>query len=385
MEEALTFREYMQALSSFLRTDPWVVQVFVVVFLTLTASFVQKIVLARLQTRLERTPVFWDNALVEALNKPLGVFIWVVGLAFAMQIIYAETGAAIFEAVDPIRDVAIIATLAWFLVRFIGLAEENIITRRETRGETYDRTTLDAIAKLLRISVIITAGLVALQTLGFSIAGVLAFGGIGGIAVGFAARDLLANFFGGLMIYMDRPFAVGEWIRSPDQEIEGTVEEIGWRLTRIRTFDRRPLYVPNSVFTHISVENPSRMTNRRIREILGVRYDDAGKVRGIVADIKDMLLKHPDIDTDRVVIVNFDTFAPSSLNILIYCFTKTREWVEFHEIKQDVLLKVIDIVGKHGAECAFPTSTLHVPDGVSVRTLEENILTAEAAKTASGR
>lgn len=375
----------MQALSSFLRTDPWVVQVFVVVFLTLTASFIQKIVLARLQVRLERTPVFWDNALVEALNRPLGVFIWVVGLAFAMQIIYAETGAAIFEAVDPIRDVAIIATLAWFLVRFIGLAEENIIVKREARGQSYDRTTLDAIAKLLRISVIITAGLVVLQTLGFSITGVLAFGGIGGIAVGFAAKDLLANFFGGLMIYLDRPFAVGEWVRSPDQEIEGTVEEIGWRLTRIRTFDRRPLYVPNSVFTHISVENPSRMTNRRIREVLGVRYDDADKVLSIVADVKDMILNHPDIDTERVIIVNFDTFAPSSLDILIYCFTKTREWVEFHEIKQDVLLKVIDIVGKHGAECAFPTSTLHVPDGVAMRSLEDNLLAAGAAKTASGR
>lgn len=370
MQEAQTFKEYMHALSGFLHTDPWVLQVFVVVFLTLLASFIQKIVLAKLQARLERTPVYWDNALVEALNRPLGVFIWVVGLAFAMQIIHAETGAAIFEAVEPIRDVAIIATMAWFLVRFIGLAENNIIAKREARGESYDRTTLDAIAKLLRISVIITATLVVLQTLGFSITGVLAFGGIGGIAVGFAAKDLLANFFGGLMIYLDRPFAVGEWIRSPDQEIEGTVEEIGWRLTRIRTFDRRPLYVPNSVFTHISVENPSRMTNRRIREILGVRYDDAGKVRDIVADIKDMIVNHPEIDTDRVIIVNFDTFAPSSLDILIYCFTKTRDWVEFHGIKQDVLLKIIDIVQQHGAECAFPTSTLHVPDGVTVRSLE---------------
>ena len=103
-----------------------------------------------------------------------------------------------------------------------------------------------------------------MQALGYSISGVLAFGGIGGIAVGFAAKDLLANFFGGLMIYLDRPFSVGDWIRSPDKNIEGTVEEIGWRLTRIRTFDKRPLYVPNSTFTQISVENPSRMLNRRI-------------------------------------------------------------------------------------------------------------------------
>ena len=91
----------------------------------------------------------------------------------------------------------------------------------------------------------------------------------------FAAKDLLANFFGGLTIYLDRPFAVGDWIRSPDREIEGTVERIGWRLTLIRTFDKRPLYIPNAVFTTIAVENPSRMHNRRIYETIGIRYDDA--------------------------------------------------------------------------------------------------------------
>ena len=82
---------------------------------------------------------------------------------------------------------------------------------------------------------------------------------MGGIAVGFAARDLLANFLGGLSIFMDRPFAVGDWIRSPDREIEGTVEDVGWRVTRIRTFDQRPLYVPNSVFSTVALENPSRL------------------------------------------------------------------------------------------------------------------------------
>ena len=138
-------------------------------------------------------------------------------------------------------------------------------------------------ARLLRLSVLITAGLVILQTLGISVTGVVAFGGIGGIAIGFAAQDLLANFFGGLIVYLDRPFSVGDWIRSPDREIEGTVEDIGWRVTVIRTFDKRPLYIPNSIFTTISVENPSRMLNRRIYETIGLRYRDSGKVREIIA------------------------------------------------------------------------------------------------------
>jgi len=213
---------------------------------------------------------------------------------------------------------------------------------------------------LLRVSVFITAGLSVLQTLGVSISGVLAFGGIGGIAVGFAAKDLLANFFGGLMIYMDRPFAVGDWVRSPDRNIEGTVEQIGWRLTQIRTFDQRPLYVPNSVFATISLENPSRMRNRRINETIGVRYEDAAKLPVIVDDVRKMLLEHPDIDASRTLMVNFDSFADSSLEFFIYTFTKTVDWVEFHQVKERVMLKIIRIVEGHGAEFAFPTRTLHV-------------------------
>jgi MscS family membrane protein len=162
---------------------------------------------------------------------------------------------------------------------------------------------------------------------------VLAFGGVGGIAVGFAARDLLANFFGGLMIYMDRPFNVGEWIRSPDKEIEGTVEKIGWRLTTIRTFDKRPLYIPNSIFNNISVENPSRMSNRRIKETIGIRYDDLSKMEKIINDVRKMLKEHADIDTTKTLIVNFNEFAPSSLDFFIYTFTKTTDWIRYHEIK----------------------------------------------------
>ncbi|MDP3421435.1 MAG: mechanosensitive ion channel family protein, partial [Thiobacillus sp.] len=198
------------------------------------------------------------------------------------------------------------------------------------------------------------------QNLGFSIAGVLAFGGIGGIAVGFAAKDMLANFFGGLTIYLDRPFVVGEWIRSPDKEIEGTVEYIGWRHTRVRAFNKNPIYVPNALFTTIVVENPTRMTNRRIRETIGIRYADLDTLPAIVEDVKSMLLAHPEIDADATLIVNFNEFGASSLNFFIYAFTRTVQWVHYHEVKQDVLLKIADIIRGHGAEIAFPTQTLHI-------------------------
>ena len=129
----------------------------------------------------------------------------------------------------------------------------------------------------------------------------------------------------------------------------------------------RPLYVPNAAFANIAVENPSRMFNRRIFETIGIRYDDASRMAAIVQDVEQMLRRHPEIDTTRTLMVNFTTFAPSSLDFFIYTFTKTTNWAHYHSVKQDVLLQIIDIIEKHGAQIAFPTSTVHVPEGLSFR------------------
>jgi MscS family membrane protein len=216
------------------------------------------------------------------------------------------------------------------------------------------------VAKLLRASIVITGVLLVLQAFGFSISGVLAFGGIGGIAIGFAARDILANFFGALMIFLDRPFSVGDWIRSPDRDIEGTVEDIGWRLTRIRTFDKRPLYLPNSIFTSLAVENPSRMLNRRIYETIGLRYEDVNRLPVIVENVKKMLEEHADIDHRQILMVNLVSFGPSAVEFFVYTFTETTDWQTYHEVKEDVLLKIAAIVDEQGAEIAFPTQTVHL-------------------------
>ncbi len=344
----------------------WVTQVFLVVLAAVTADFVQRRVLTRLRRKLETTRNPWDDAVVDALARPLSLLIWVVGIAFAAQIAERVSGAPIFAAVGPIRDVGVVVAVTWFLIRVVRRIERNVIHLTETGGGHHDRHTVDAVGRLVRVSIVITAVLVAMQTLGYSVSGVLAFGGIGGVAVGFAAKDLLANFFGAMVIYLDRPFTVGDWIRSPDREIEGTVEEIGWRVTRIRTFDKRPLYVPNAAFTQVTVENPSRMSHRRIYETVGIRYDDAAKMATITADVKAMLEAHPDIATDQLIMVNFNAFGPSSLDFFVYCFTRTTVWAEYHRVKQDVLQRIEAIITGHGAEIAFPTTTVHVPDAVRV-------------------
>ncbi len=340
--------------------EPWLPQVFTVIVALVALNIGSYYLLRHIEKIAGRTTNVWDDAFIRAIRKPLTVVLWVAGVAFAAEIVHKHTGAPIFDFVVPTRNLAVIVSLAWFLLRLIRNMARNIIVSREARGESVDHTTVDALSKLGRFSVIIVATLVALQTLGFSVSGVLAFGGIGGIAVGFAAKDLLANFFGGLTIYLDRPFAVGEWIRSPDKEIEGTVEYIGWRHTRVRAFNKNPIYVPNALFTTIVVENPTRMTNRRIKETIGIRYADLGKMAAIVDDVRTMLENHPEIDTSATLIVNFNQFSVSSLDFFIYTFTKTTAWVHYHAIKQDVLLQVAAIIAKHGAEIAFPTRTLHI-------------------------
>ncbi len=338
----------------------WLPQVLTVIVAFVAINISAYYLLRHIEKVAASTETVWGDALIRSARTPVTLIIWIVGVAFILQIVHEHSGAPIFGFVTPTRDTVIIIALAWFLLRLISHATRAIIARNVAAGGTLDYTTVDALSKLGRFSVFIIATLIILQTLGFSISGVLAFGGIGGIAVGFAAKDMLANFFGGLTIYLDRPFAVGEWIRSPEKQIEGTVEYIGWRHTRVRAFNKNPIYVPNALFTTIVVENPTRMTNRRIKETIGIRYGDLDKMAAIVADVKTMLQGHPEIDTDAILIVNFNEFGASSLNFFIYTFTKTVQWVHFHEVKQDVLLKIAAIIQAHGAEIAFPTRTLHL-------------------------
>lgn len=357
----------MENLNTFISQNGWVIETFGIVLATAIARLFAKFFIDRLARQLSKTHNLYDDALLEAAGKPLGVAIWVLGISFAAEVVGNEDPAEIFQHISTIRDVAVVWMLVWFFLRFINFVESHLV-QDEYDASSVDSTTVHAVSKLLRASAIITGILLVLQAFGFSISGVLAFGGIGGIAVGFAARDMLANFFGALMIFMDRPFSVGDWVRSPDREVEGTVEDIGWRLTRIRTFDKRPLYVPNSIFASIAVENPSRMLNRRIYETIGVRYDDIAAMGQIVADIESMLRSHPEIASEQTLMVNFVEFGPSSLDFFVYCFTKTTVWTEFHVIKQDVMLKMATIIASHGAEIAFPTQTLHInpePENVS--------------------
>lgn len=342
-----------------------VVEISIILLLTGLISFLSKVFLKRVEAQFLKTRNLWDDTLLHSSRSPIALVIWLLGLSWIAYSVQRQSGVDLSVFISNTQQIIIVFCLVWFVVRFIS-GGEKIVVCGEKMKQPMDETTVSAIGKLLRAIVIIIGVLVVLQTMGYSMSGVLAFGGVGGLAVGFAAKDLLANFFGGLMIYLDRPFKVGDWVRSPDKEIEGTVIKIGWRLTTIKTFDKRPLYVPNSVFTNISVQNPSRMSHRRVYETIGIRYDDAAALPRIISNVKAMLLQHPEIDTTQTLIVNFNAYAASSLDFFIYTFTKTTDWIKYHEVKQDVLIRVYDIIAAENAEIAFPTSTLHMPEALRI-------------------
>lgn len=279
--------------------------------------------------------------------------IFIISQYIDMAIVDFKLKLISFEMVNVFSTAAMVFILMSKIFQLLNRVEKKQIKRGG------DPTSARMISRILKIAIFFIIILLFGEHFGMSLSGLMTFGGIGGIAIGMAGRDILSNFFSGIMLYFDRPFNIGDWISSPDRKIEGTVVEIGWRITKIITFDHRPLYVPNSIFSSISVENPGQMTNRRITTELGLRYDDADKIGVIVDDIRTMLMQHEKIDTRQTLLVYFNQFADSSLNIMVYCFTKTTVWSEWLAIQQEVYLKIIAIIHQHNADFAFPTRTVY--------------------------
>ena len=353
---------WVESASAAIGLKPWALSVFLIVFFSLLLDFIQRRVMKHLGQVAIKTENLWDDALHHAVSRPLSLIIWLVGVTLAAQAIPVEGEGQVLDAklIISLRQIGMLFAIAWFLVTFVKNIENNIIQNALRDGRKIDQTTISALGRVVRITIVVTVILIALDALGVNVSGLLAAGGIGGLAVGLAAKDLLANFFGGITVFIDRPFSVGDWMVLEEKSVEGVVEHIGWRQTTIRKFDKRPVYVPNAVFTTASVENPSRMSHRRIYETIGLRYDDLNRMEAITDEVREMLITHPEIDQDQTLMVQFNAFNDSSVDFFIYCMTRTVNWQRYHEVKQDVLLKIHEIVGQNDAQIAYPTRTLKV-------------------------
>ena len=351
---------WAQTLSASIGLRPWAIIVFLIVLAAMLIDFIQRRMMRRLGDIVSNTANLWDDAIFHAAVRPLSLLVWLIGITLAIQVIPAQDESSLLhgELIGRLRQIGILYAVTWMLYNFVRNIESNIVEKARREQRDVDQTTVAALGRVVRVTLIVTASLVALDTLGFNVAGLMAAGGIGGLAVGLAAKDLLANFFGGVTVFIDRPFGIGDWILLKEKGIEGVVENIGWRQTTIRKFDKRPVYVPNAVFTTASVENPSRMTHRRISETFGLRYSDMEQVKAITDEVREMLNGHPEIDEEQTLMVHLNAFSESSIDFFIYCMTHTVNWQKFHEVKQDILLQIGDIVRRHGAAIAFPTRTV---------------------------
>ena len=311
----------------------------------------------------QKTNTVYDELILFSIKSP-STYLILFGYIFVITDYFVknETLNINFSLSSSVFSLIIII-ISWSLLRGLNyyLELKPFIKKLSSDDDiTLITETYEIVIRILKILVVTITALIIMQEIGLSISGLLAFGGVGGLIVGLAAKDLLSNFFGGMMIFFDRPFRVGEFIKSPDRNIEGVVEKIGWRLTVVRTFSKNVLYIPNTAFSSIIVENATRMSNRRINETIGIRYDDLNKMKDIIQDVNNILENNMDIDQTQKAKVYFKSFSASSCDFFIYAFTITKDWEEFLRIKQDVLLKVAEIIEKHNAEIAYPTTTVFI-------------------------
>ena len=333
-------------------------------FLVLIVALVLKKIFGHLFVKVvfplaARTKSRYDDLFLQSIRKPAEFMLVIVGLFIAVQILQLPT-----EPVDLRRGAyallkgLVTFDIAWALFNLVALLEAFLSGWVSKTESTLDDHLLPFIRKSVRAFIVFLAAIMTIQNLGYSISGLLASLGIGGLAVALAAKDTLSNIFGSFMIILDRPFHIGDWVKAGD--MEGTVEEIGFRSTKIRTFAKTLITVPNNIIANLSVDNISRMPKRRIKLSVGVSYETSPEqMRRTVEAIRELLRSHPTIDQD-FFLVNFTDFGASSLDILVYCFTKTTVWAEYLDARQDVCLQIMDIIEAHGMEIAFPSRTVYL-------------------------
>jgi len=296
-----------------------------------------------------------DRTKISAI-RPLGLIImgliWWHGLRFLL--LPLTISGILVAAAKIITAVAAI----WAIYRLIDLVGDYLAAKAQKTESRFDDLLVPMIRKSLKIAVSVV-GLVFLSDIfNWDITGLLTTLGIGGLAIGFAARETIANFFGSLTVLLDRPFHIGDWVKIGD--VEGTIENVGFRTTRIRTFYNSLITVPNMQLTTSTIDNLGARRFRRIKAMLSLTYDTpAEKIDAFCEGIRELIRQHPYTRKDYYH-VYFNEYADSSLNILLYCFHETPDWAtelrERHRLFNDILR----LAQRLGVSFAFPTQTIHL-------------------------
>ena len=341
---------------------PWTVGQLLLAFGFIILSFILRAILNAVVTRklsslAAKTETQADDLAAEALVSPLGLILPVAGVFLAMRILLSVQPEWVDNA-DTVFKVATVLVLAWTGFRLLDALSVLLMEFADRTDSRLDDQLVPLLRKAAKTFLTALAFILVAQNMGYSVSGLIAGLGIGGLALAMAAKDTLANLFGSLMILIDRPFHHGDWITFPGGD--GVVEEIGLRSTRIRTFSKTVVSIPNQALANATVENHSLMPKRRIKFTLGVTYESTvTQVSSLVQRIEEYLKGNPDIDQE-FMLVKFTDFNSSSLDLFIYCFTATTDWTKHLSVKQDVNLRMMELVEEMGMSIAFPTQTVHL-------------------------
>ncbi len=329
-------------------------------FLFLRQLF-SRFVIRTLRKITNRTQSAIDDMLLKALEKPIEFIFVVIGFYMASQTVFLSEDVEVFS--DRLTRSLIAFTIFWGIFRAvhplshmfdraIGLFD----------NETMHETMKEFLVKLTKFIVVFLGVAAIIQEWGFNVAALLGSLGLVGMAVALGAQDFIKNMFAGLTIFLDRMFEKGNWIQTSD--IDGNVEQIGFRATKIRRFDKALVTIPNSKLASEALINFSRMTQRRIYWKIGVEYRTTQEqLRKIIRDISSYVHSSPSFETDpekTKTFVFLDAFGASSIDIMLYCFTKTTKWGEWLAIKEELAYKIKAIVEGHGTSFAFPSTSLYV-------------------------
>ncbi len=331
-------------------------------------NWLQHKICKRAHAYLLKTINIWDDTFIQALSLPLSLIIWIYAITLSGE--YLVVSLHHLDWIDEVqrfRLSSFIMLLVWFFWRFTNLVEHRLVHLTHQTKRKMDTNTIATIGRFVRIGLGVIVLLIILESVGLPLNGLVAFGGGGALAMGIAAQHILANWFGGLMIFLDRPFKPNEWISSPDRHIEGKVVEIGWRTTKIIGVDNYPLYIPNSIFSQVIISNMQRVTHRKIEATIGLRYEDAHAISDIVKSIDMLLRTYPSVDLDERYMVHFIGFDNSALNIHFLCSVRELDITVWRNMQQDIFLKVLDIITRHKARLAYPTLVTWLPEDYSIK------------------
>lgn len=312
------------------------------------------IVTVSLQELAKKTSTYYDNKIISALKGPLSFAFIIIGLHLFFILIFKET-----ETIKNILNTLVVYTVFWAILSISEALRDLIYSATGKFNAELSKEIGNFVLAIWKI-LVTGIGLGAmLQVWGINVTALVASLGIGGLAFALAAKDTAANLFGSFSLLADKSIRIGEWIKV--NGVEGTVENIGMRTTKVRSFQKSLITVPNHIVANHPIENFSRRGIRRIKMHIGLTYStNSEQIIKIMEDIKEMLKGHEGISQNDSLMVNFDTFGDSSLNIFIYTFTKTANWKKYLDIRENVNLEIMKIVEDNGSSFAFPSHSIYV-------------------------